>query len=97
MINCFEVKIGFIAFLLSVTIGSILNIAYGQEFLPKSDLNDGKMFEDQVIVCVPDVNTDISGDHICHLYNQDDLDYYQDSTDGSFFKYDDSFDMRLVN
>ncbi len=55
------------------------------------------IYEDQVIVCVADLNTELKGDLNCHLYDTDDLDWYQESRDGSFFKYDDSFEMALVD
>lgn len=57
----------------------------------------GSMYEDQVIVCVTDLETSNNFDHICHLYNADDLDWYQDSRDGTFFNKDDSFDMDVVD
>lgn len=50
--------------------------------------------EDQIIVCVSGHVVDKKG-LICHLYNVDDLDWYQDAYDGSLFKLDDSFNMRI--
>lgn len=57
----------------------------------------GSMYEDQVIVCVSNLETENNFDHICHLYNADDLDWYQDSRDGTFFNLEDSFDMAVVD
>jgi hypothetical protein len=54
------------------------------------------IYEDQVIVCVPNTDTE-QKDNICHLYDTDDLDWYQDAFDGSFFNQDDSFNMEIVD
>jgi len=54
-------------------------------------------YEDQVIVCVPDLVTEMKADINCHKYDTDDLDWYQSANDGSFFKHDDSFEMWYVD
>lgn len=85
-----------VGFFSSMTILTTMEIVNGQAYEDPNQLT-GKMYEDQIIVCVTDLETENKNDHICHLYNADDLDYYQDSRDGSFFNLDDSFDMRLVD
>jgi len=72
-----------------------LNQAEAQNFqpIPKTP----NINEDQVIVCVSDTTTKVKGDLNCHLYNTDDLDYYQDANDGTFFNHNDSFEMGLID
>jgi hypothetical protein len=66
-----------------------INTVKGQEI--KDDLN-----EDQIIVCVNGHVVEQKG-LICHKYNTDDFDYYQDAYDGSLFNLDDSFDMGVID
>ena len=77
---------GFFASMIVLTIFQIVN---GQT------VKDG-IYEDQVIICVNGHVVEQSG-NICHLYDTDDLDWYQDSNDGSFFDLKDSFDMAQVD
>ena len=68
----------------------------GQAWIEYPDQNNLDMQEDQVIICVLDLETDKKGDLNCHQYKDDLVDWYQDSRDGSFFSHDDSFEMVTV-
>ena len=52
--------------------------------------------EDQIIICVNGHVVEQKG-NICHVYNVDDFDYYQDAYDGTLFDLKDSFDMGVVD
>ena len=57
--------------------------------------------EDQIITCVKDVsNSDTRGQLICHVFDIDDLDWYQELSEdnyGQLGSTDDSFGMGLVD
>ena len=84
---------------LTIALGATISLmtkVNAQSFEPIP--NTPKIAEDQVIVCVNHVEQELNTKHMdCHLYQADDLDYYQDSKDGSFFSHADSFEMGLID
>ena len=89
------VIIGTVMVALLVTL-SIFGKAQAQTFEPIP--NSPEIAEDQVIVCVNHVEQEYNSRHMdCHLYQADDLDWYQDSKDGTFFSHSDSFEMGLID
>lgn len=55
------------------------------------------MDEDDVIICVNDSDGIPDNGFICHLYNTDDVDWYQDAYDGTFFNRSDSFNASFTD
>ncbi len=80
---------GIVALGIGILFSSLNNSALAQE------VKDG-IYEDQAIICVNGHVVEQKG-NICHVFNTDDLDWYQVISDGSLFDLKDSFDMSVVD
>lgn len=91
-----------ISLLVLILIGSFfIGISFDQIFADKDPhfknlaKQNNTVNEDQVIICVIKADNITNDGYICHLYQSDKLDYYQDSQDGTFFNLNDSFDIEI--
>jgi hypothetical protein len=78
-----------------VTIAYMQSV-YGQEFEKPLSTANKSIAEDQIIVCVNNADQIDNNGLICHLYQADKFDFYQDAFDGSLFSKNDSFNMEVM-
>ena len=85
---------------IGILFSNLSNNAIAQSFDPIPKMP--KIHEDQIITCVKDVsdNEQTRGSLICHIFNIDDLDWYQEISEnnyGQIGSLNDSFEMGLID
>lgn len=81
----------------AITLSVVALTLFSQAYAQMNVDGINQINEDQVIVCVNDSDGIENNGFNCHLYQIDKLDWYQDAFDGSLFKHNDSFDIRVVD